>query len=106
MRLAGTEYFKMLGEVNKFSKQRGQPALSDALLGGNESDPGKGNDAGSPRVEVPGSNSSQTAAHQHHHVHPSSDKPCATEQGQHDSSGTAPAQSLHIRRGGLLDEIA
>jgi hypothetical protein len=106
MRLAGSEFFRMLGEVNKFDTQRGQPGLSDPLLGSNGSDPTKGMDGGSAPPGAPGSNSSPAVAHQHHHAHPSSDKPGDNGQGQQDSSGPSPASSHHIRRGGLLDEVA
>jgi hypothetical protein len=102
VRLAGSEYFKVLGVVNKFDKQRGLPALSDPLLDGSGSDPTRG----SPPPGADGLNGSQAATHQHHRAHPSSDKPGENGQGQHDSSETSPAPSLHIRRGGLLDEVA
>lgn len=96
MRLAGTEYFKMLGEVDKFNKQRGQPAPSDALLG---------NDGGDPSPGTSGANGGQVASN-HHHAHPSAHKPGIERQGQGDSSGTMSGPSLHIRRGGVIDEVA
>ena len=106
MRIAGSEFFKMLGEVNQFNKQKGQPALSDPLLGGDGSDAANGIDGGSSAPGAPSSNGSQAKAHPHHHAQPSSGKPSDNGQGQGDSSGTSPAPSRHIRRGGRVDEVA